>query len=266
MTEEIKMTDMEKTIPTLSNGYSLGTPEQAKKICDIWGVDYEPLALEVVMKLEKNFWKGMNQLRKDAIGELGVPSLLLGHYIYISLATEEMLKKTKPIRSLFSTFYINGKGSWSRKVGQELEYMILNIDEIKKQKLKELKNLKISRFLYDYTWLRPDFYHIREMYELIWWQNHIGYDNEDRDVAYLELNPYLEAWDRRDGAKDFWSGKYNDKTNMDYLREIYSPKYTDDTGKLIFQPRDIVSEKIYNSVSHDDEKYDMTIDSVFDID
>ena len=143
MTEEIKMTDMEKTIPTLSNGYSLGTPEQAKKICDIWGVDYEPFALEVVIKLEKNFWKGMNQLRKDAIGELGVPSLLLGHYIYISLATKEMLKKTKPVGSLFSTFYINGKGSWSRKVGQELEYMILNIDEIKKA-FKLLKNHNIE--------------------------------------------------------------------------------------------------------------------------
>jgi len=271
MTEEIKMTDMEKTIPTLSDGYSLGTPEQAKKICDIWGVDYEPLALEVVMKLERNFWKGMNQLREDAIGELGVPSLLLGHYIYISLATEEMLKKTKPITSLFSTFYINGKGSWSRKVGEELEYMILNIDEIKKQKIEELKNLKISRFQFasfheSSKWLRPDFYHIREMYELIWWQNHIGYDNEDRDVAYLELNPYLEAWDRRDMNRLVSVSRYNDKTNMDYLREIYSPKYTDDKGKLIFQPRDIVAEKIYNSVSHDDEKYDMTIDSVFDID
>jgi hypothetical protein len=47
---------------------------------------------------------------------------------------------------------------------------------------------------------------------------------------------------------------------------MYSPKHTDDKGKLIFQPRDIVAEKIYNSVSHDDEKSDITIDSVFDID
>ena len=35
---------------------------------------------------------------------------------------------------------------------------------------------------------------------------------------------------------------------------------------VYYLPRDIVAEKIYNSVSHDDEKYDMTIDSVFDID
>ena len=53
------------------------------------------------------------------------------------------------------------------------------------------------------------------------------------------------------------------------LRDVHenSPDMDlDDKGKLIFQPRDIVAEKIYNSVSHDHEKYDMTIDSVFDID
>ena len=146
----------------------------------------------------------------------------------------------------------------------------MKLKQLKQIIREELKNLKISRFQFlgfpKRDWLRPDFYHIREMYELIWWQNHIGYDNEDRDVAYLELNPYLEAWDRRDMNRLVSVSRYNDKTNMDYLREIYSPKYTDDTGKLIFQPRDIVAEKIYNSVSHDDEKYDMTIDSVFDID